>query len=159
MNTKELSEVIAGGGRNFGNTQRLIEQLKKIHKGSEVVLICHSEDEEKNLEVLKEAGLEVVCIKHEEDYRLLPKYKSIVILNTEGVDIENNTELIKNAISESVETHTLEPPAQQKIDEWEKLIKQKEYETYVSSKAVEDKEYQREQMKQRSRYLSKNCRK
>ena len=159
MNTEELSEVIAGGGRNFGNTQRLIEQLKKIHKGSEVVLICHSEDEEKNLEVMKEAGLEVVCIKHEEDYRLLPKYKSVVFLNTEGVDIKNNTELVKNAIAEFVEMHTLEPTAQQKINEWEKLIKQKEYETYVSSKAVEDKEYQREQIKQRIRYLSKHCKK
>lgn len=157
MDIKELSEVIAVGGSKLGNTNRLVEQLKKMHKGVKVTLICHPEDEEKNLEILKEAGLEVVNIKHEDDYKLLPKNKSVFLLNTDGHNIVDYTEAIENILEDFVVIRTSMPSPQQKIDEIEELIKQKDLKTCVSPEAVEDRKYQREQMNQRSRFLSKHC--
>lgn len=156
----EPIEEILGGSIARGKAFDLIERIQKANKDVKVAIICRSETQAAICRVLATvAGLDVVDYHVEEDENLLPDGKAIFVLNPDGVNIADKTEQIKAALEKVMTIHTEMPMPQQKIDELEELIKQKEYETYVSPEAFEDRKYQREQMKQRSRYLSKHCRK
>jgi len=111
---------------------KLSERMKEIHQAnSKVILICHTEDEVRCVKVLQAAGLDATTIKHE-DERLLPKGKCVVIINTDDVDIADKTEQIKAALERVLTIHTQMPIPQQRIDEYEEILKQKgALKTYV----------------------------
>ena len=69
-------------------------------------------------------------------------------------------EKILAAIERILTIHTEMPIPQQRIDEYEEILKQKDaLKTYVIQEELENRKFQKEQMKQRSRYLSKHFRK
>jgi hypothetical protein len=139
---------------------KLSERMKEIHQAnSKVTLICHARDEVRCVELLQAAGLDATTIKHE-DERLLPKGKSVVVINIDGVDIVNQTDKLATEIANLCEIQEIQTPSPQGlIDEIEELMKEKERVDFIPAEVIEEKMFQKEQMKLRSRYMSKNCRK
>jgi hypothetical protein len=158
---KPIIEEVLGGTVARGKTLELIERIKEAHKDVKVTIICRSDSQAAICKVLATvAGLDVVDYHIEEDERLLPDGKAIIVLNPDGVDIADKAEQIKAALERVLTIHTEMPIPQQRIDEYEEILKQKDaLKTYVIQEELENRKFQKEQMKQRSRYLSKHCRK
>ncbi len=158
---KPIIEEVLGGTVARGKTLEVIESIKKAHKDVKVTIICRSDSQAAICKVLATvAGLDVVDYHIEEDEKLLPDGKAIIVLNPDGANIADKTEQIKAALERVLTIHTEMPIPLQKNEEYEEFLKQKDaLETYVIQEELEDRKFQKEQMKQRSRYLSKHCRK
>jgi len=177
MDTRGIQEIL--GGYNFDEkTQNLIEQIKKAHvAGSDVIILCHNEDKEKCKAVAEAADLHILmCIA--EDSGKLADGKSVFFVNPKDlidvneVDIdallEEATEYAKNNVVndkiEKIIAHlaaaipdNLERELKDSQKDLEELLKRKSDFDFADSIERAQRRFEREQMKQRSRFLGKNC--
>ena len=179
MDTRGIEEIL--GGYNFDEkTQILIEKIKNTHvSGSDVIIICHKKDEEKVKAVASAADLHILmCIV--EDSEKLAEGKSVFIVNPKDL-IDVNEATINDLLEEATEyakkvivndkmekivaniaaavPDNLERELKDSHEELEKLLDKKAYLEIHDPIDREQRRYEREQMKQRSRFLSKNCKK
>lgn len=178
MDTRGIEEFL--GGYNFDEkTQNLIEQIKKNHvAGSDVIILCHNEDKEKCKAVADAADLHVLmCIA--DGSGKLGDGKSVFFVNPKDLidvneaDIEHMleeaTEYVKNkVVNDKVEKIIanlaasvpcfLERELKDSVEQLEALLDKKDYLEVHDPIERAQRKYEREQMKQRSRFMSKNCR-
>lgn len=146
----EPIEEILGGVVLRGNIFDTIEKIREAHKSAKVTIICRSKDDEAKCRVLATvAGLEVVEIIRSDNKELLPDGKCVIVINPESLNISETAEKLADAFDEAFN---------QRIDAvMEESIKKMEM--YSPEPLIDkyERAYQREQMKQRSRFLSKHC--
>lgn len=179
MDTRRIEEFL--GGYNFDEkTQNLIEQIKKNHvAGSDVIILCHNEDKEKCKAVADAADLHVLmCIA--DGSGKLGEGKSVFFVNPKDLFdvneatiedfLEEATEYAKKVVVNDKMEKIMEKLAASAPGNLERELKesQKELEALLDKKGYLEtydpidraqRKYEREQMKQRSRFLSKNCKK
>ena len=179
MDTRGIEEIL--GGYNFDEkTQILIEKIKNAHvAGSDVIILCHRDDKEKCKAVADAADLHILMCC-DVDSAILKEGKSVFFVNPKDL-IDVNEATIEDLLEEATEyakkvvvndkmekimeklaasaPGNLERELKESQKELEALLDKKGYlETYDPIDRAQRK-YEREQMKQRSRFLSKNCKK
>lgn len=143
----EPIEEILGGVVLRGNIFDTIEKIREAHKGAKVTIMCRSKDDEAKCRVLATvAGLEIEDVIIEEDEKPLPRGKCIISLNPDIMKVEEATQRLEEAFA-------------QVYTKKEEELKVEEASIIDEKITAYERAYQREQIKQRSRYLSKHCRK
>ena len=153
MEKREIAEII-GGGIARGKTFEIIERLKEVHKGEKVIIVCRPEDEVRSSQIISTAGFEIAEIRHKCGDMEMPKGKSLVIINPDGEKICENLDNLIDVLGEAYR-----PSIEDNIQEMEEALKKMAYSKIEDPYGREHRRHEREQMKQRSRFLSKNCKK
>ena len=152
LNDEPLIKEILGGVVARGRTFELIKRIQEANQGVKVTIICRTADDEAKCKLLSQvAGLEVVEVIRSDNKELLPDGKCVIVINPESFNISETAEKLADAFDEAFN---------QCVDtEMQEFVKKIEFESPEPLIDKYERAYQREQMKQRSRFLSKHCRK
>ena len=152
LNDEPFVEEILGGVVARGRAFEVIKRIRESNKGTKVTIICRTPDDEAKCELLSQvAGLEIVEAIRSDDKELLPDGKCVIVINPDSFNLKETADKLADAFAEAFN---------QRVDaEMEEIIKKMEIQSPEPLLDKYERAYQREQMKQRSRYLSKHCRK
>ncbi len=148
MDTRDITEEL--GIFTFSKSiEKLIDKIKREYpQGCKAALICHIGDERKAVAVANAAGLTVSDIKYGDSDHLLGENTCFLIVEDDKYKIAESKEEFNQMCKRQAES-------------LEELIKEKELAMANERDPYfeEQRKFEREQMKLRSKYLTKHCRK
>ena len=148
MDTRDITEEL--GVFTFSKSiEELIKKIKREYpKGGKAVILCHMDAEKKAIAVANAAGLTVSDIKYGDNDHLLGDNTCFLIIENAEYKIAESEEEFRQMCKRQAES--LEELMKEK-----ELAMANERDPYFE----EQRKFEREQMKLRSKYLTKRCRK